>query len=172
MDNFLSESKLREIEELIRNDPVKAEYMTCKKNFCAIISNGTAVLGLGDIGGVAGMPVMEGKSVLFKEFGNADVMPICWKEKDMYKMGRMVELISPTFGAINLEDIKAPECFFIETYGKTNASCPVFHDDQHGTAIVTLAGLINCMKLCPDRSPSTIKVIINGAGAAGLSICQ
>jgi malic enzyme len=172
LDHVLSDSKLKEVEDLIRADPDKADYMTCKKNFCAIISNGTAILGLGKIGGLAGMPVMEGKSVLFKEFGAADVMPICFHEMDPPKFVHLVEMISTTFGAINLEDIKAPDCFYIEKTLKETASCPVFHDDQHGTAIVVLAALINSLRLMQDKKANELKVVINGGGAAGLSICQ
>ena len=171
LDKLLSESNLKKIYNIIKEDPSKAEYMTCKKNFCAIITNGTAVLGFGNIGGLAGMPVMEGKSVLFKEFGNSDVMPICFKELDKVKVSKMVERISPIFGAINLEDIKAPDCFYIERYLNKHASCPVFHDDQHGTAVVVLAALINSLKILKKKA-SDIKIIINGGGAAGISICE
>jgi len=171
LDLVFHEDRLKRIEELIREDPKKAEYMTCRKNFCGIVTNGTAILGLGAIGGLAGMPVMEGKSVLFKEFGNADVMPICLYEKDPHKLALLVEKMSPTFGAINLEDIKGPDCFYVENYLKRNAVCPVFHDDQHGTAIVVLAGLINALRLKGTHKNKT-KIVISGAGAAGLCITQ
>lgn len=171
LDKVLSDENLAKVSKKIQSDPIAAEFMTCKKNFCAIISEGSAVLGLGNIGGLASLPVMEGKSVLFKEFGNADVMPICFKEQSKEKVAEMICRISPIFGAINLEDISGRTCFWIENYCKKNAFCPIFHDDQHGTAIVVLAGLINCLKLM-DKKPNEIKIVINGVGAAGTSICE
>jgi len=136
----------------------------------AIITNGTAILGLGDIGAVSGMPVMEGKSVLFKLYGGTDIIPICIEEKDSEKMITLIKRILPGLSIINLEDIKAPNCFTIENELNNFAEFPVFHDDQHGTAVVTLAGIINASKLKKVEDRSKLKIVMNGAGAAGLSV--
>ena len=142
---------------------------TSKGNLVAVVTDGTAVLGLGDIGPEAGMPVMEGKAVLFKEFGGVDAFPICLGTKDVDEIVKTVKLISPGFGGINLEDISAPRCFEIERRLKEELDIPVFHDDQHGTAIVVLAGILNSMKITGQKL-SDMKVVINGAGAAGTAI--
>jgi malate dehydrogenase (oxaloacetate-decarboxylating) len=137
----------------------------------AVVSDGTAVLGLGDIGPEAAIPVMEGKAVLFKEFGNVDAFPICLDTKDVDEIVETVKRIAPVFGGINLEDISAPRCFEIERRLKEELDIPVFHDDQHGTAIVVSAGLINALKLAGKKF-SEANVVINGAGSAGISICK
>lgn len=155
----------------IKEDKSKVYDYTMKGNTVAVVTNGTAVLGLGDIGAEAGLPVMEGKALLFKEFGGIDAFPICLDTKDPDKIIETVKLIAPTFGGINLEDIKAPECFYIEKRLKEEMDIPVFHDDQHGTAVVVLAGLYNALKLV-DKKLEEIKIVINGAGAAGISICK
>ena len=142
---------------------------TFKGNTVAVVTDGTAVLGLGDIGPEAGLPVMEGKCVLFKKFGNVDAVPICLDTKDVDEIVETVARIAPTFGGINLEDISAPRCFEVERRLKERLSIPVFHDDQHGTAIVLLAALINSLKLT-GKKMEEIKIIINGAGAAGTAI--
>jgi len=142
---------------------------TMKGNTVAVVTDGTAVLGLGDIGPEAAMPVMEGKCVLFKEFADVDAFPICINSKDPDDIVKTVELISPGLGGINLEDISAPRCFEIEERLKKSLSIPVFHDDQHGTAIVVLAGLINSLKLTGKKKES-VRVVINGAGSAGIAI--
>jgi malate dehydrogenase (oxaloacetate-decarboxylating) len=144
---------------------------TAKGNLVAVVTDGTAVLGLGDIGPKAAMPVMEGKAILFKEFGNVDAFPICIDSKDVEEIIKTVKLIAPTFGGINLEDIGAPRCFEIENRLKEELDIPVFHDDQHGTAIVTSAGLINALKIVKKKMED-ITVVINGAGAAGTSIAK
>lgn len=144
------------------------EY-TSKGNLVAVVSDGTAVLGLGDIGPYAAIPVMEGKSVLFKEFGGVDSFPICVKTKDPDEIVKIVEMIEPVFGGINLEDISAPRCFEIERKLKEKLSIPVFHDDQHGTAIIVLAGLMNALRLIGKKMEDLI-VVINGSGAAGIAI--
>ncbi|PIN81661.1 NAD-dependent malic enzyme [Candidatus Woesearchaeota archaeon CG10_big_fil_rev_8_21_14_0_10_32_9] len=144
---------------------------TIKGNTIAIVTDGTAVLGLGDIGPEAGLPVMEGKALLFKEFGGVDAFPIAIDSKDVEDIIKTVKLISPGFGGINLEDISAPRCFEIETRLKKELNIPVFHDDQHGTAIVVLAGLINSLKLA-GKSFDSIKVVLSGAGAAGTAITK
>ncbi|NFN86730.1 NADP-dependent malic enzyme [Clostridium sporogenes] len=146
------------------------EY-TMKGNTVAVVTNGTAVLGLGDIGPYAGLPVMEGKALLFKEFANIDSFPICIDSKDPDDIIKTVKLIAPGFGGINLEDIKAPECFYIEQKLKDELDIPVFHDDQHGTAIVVLAGIYNALKLVGKKLEEA-KIVINGAGSAGISICK
>lgn len=146
------------------------EY-TSKGNLVAVVSDGTAVLGLGDIGPYAALPVMEGKAALFKEFADVDAFPICLNTKDTEEIIRTVKLLEPTFGGINLEDISAPRCFEIEARLKEELDIPVFHDDQHGTAIVVLAGLINAVKL-KNVSFSDLKVVINGSGAAGIAIAK
>ena len=145
--------------------------LTRRWNTVPVITDGTAVLGLGDIGPEAGLPVMEGKSVLFKTFGDIDSYPLCIKSKDTEEIIRTIKLMSGSWGGINLEDISAPRCFEIETRLKEELDIPVFHDDQHGTAIVTLAALINALKLV-DKKIGDIKIVINGAGAAGISICK
>ncbi len=142
--------------------------LTRRSNLVAVITDGTAVLGLGDIGGLAGMPVMEGKCCLFKEFAGVDAFPLCVKSKDTDEIVRTIELISDSFGGVNLEDIAAPRCFEIERKLKERLDIPVFHDDQHGTAVVG-AALINAAK-CAGKSLSELTVVINGAGAAGIAI--
>lgn len=144
---------------------------TSKGNLVAVVTDGTAVLGLGDIGPKAGMPVMEGKALLFKEFANVDAFPICLDTKNVDEIVQTVKMIAPTFGGINLEDISAPRCFEIEEKLKKILDIPVFHDDQHGTAIVVLAGLINALKIV-NKKLSDIKIVINGAGAAGTAIAM
>lgn len=153
----------------IQKDPDLAYKYTRKGNLVAVITDGTAVLGLGDIGGLAGMPVMEGKCCLFKEFGGVDAFPLCVKSKDADEIVRTIELISDSFGGINLEDISAPRCFEIERKLKEKLDIPVFHDDQHGTAIVVGAALINAVK-CAGKKLGDITVVINGAGSAGIAI--
>ena len=144
---------------------------TAKGNLVAVITDGTAVLGLGDIGPLAAMPVMEGKAILFKEFANVDAFPICLDTKDIEEIIKTVKYLAPTFGGINLEDISAPRCFEIERRLKEELDIPVFHDDQHGTAIVVLAGVINALKVV-GKNIDIAKVVINGAGSAGISICK
>lgn len=144
---------------------------TNKGNFVAVVTDGTAVLGLGDIGPMAGMPVMEGKSILFKEFGGVDAFPICLASKDVEDIVQTVKMIAPTFGGINLEDISAPRCFEIEDRLKAELDIPVFHDDQHGTAVVTAAGLVNALKIV-NKKIEDITVVINGSGAAGIAIAK
>ncbi|MCM3715039.1 NAD(P)-dependent malic enzyme [Halalkalibacter oceani] len=146
------------------------EY-TMKGNMVAVVSNGTAVLGLGNIGPEASLPVMEGKAVLFKSFAGVDSFPICLRTTDIDKIVETVKLMEPTFGGVNLEDIAAPDCFEIEERLKKETNIPIFHDDQHGTAIVTLAGLINALKLT-GKKMSEIKVVANGAGSAGIAIIK
>ena len=144
---------------------------TIKGNLVAVVTDGTAVLGLGDIGPEAALPVMEGKALLLKRFSNVDAVPICLDTKDVDEIVRTVKLISPTFGAINLEDISAPRCFEIEERLRAECNIPIFHDDQHGTAIVVGAGLINALKIVPKQK-ETLKIVINGAGAAGIAILK
>jgi malate dehydrogenase (oxaloacetate-decarboxylating) len=155
----------------IHLDALRVYKYTRKGNLVAVVSDGTSVLGLGDIGPEASMPVMEGKCVLFKHFGNVDAFPICLDTKDSDEIVKIVRAIAPSFGGINLEDIAAPRCFEIEARLKKELTIPVFHDDQHGTAIVVLAGMINAMKIV-KKELSTIKVVINGAGAAGIAITK
>lgn len=155
----------------IQKDYKKSWELTRKWNMVAVITDGTAVLGLGDIGPEAGMPVMEGKSVLFKEFGDVDAFPICVRTKDVDEFVQTVYNISGSFGGINLEDISAPRCFEIEEKLKAKCDIPVFHDDQHGTAIVTSAAIINSMKII-NKSIGDCKAVINGAGAAGIAIAK
>lgn len=155
----------------IHKDPSKVYTYTRKWNTVAVISDGTAVLGLGDIGPMAALPVMEGKSVLFKEFGNVDAFPIVLDTKNVDEIVETVANIAPTLGGINLEDISAPRCFEVEQKLKERLNIPVFHDDQHGTAIVVLSGLINALKVV-NKELSNIKVVINGAGSAGTAICK
>ena len=153
----------------IARDPELSYKLTRRNNLVAVITDGTAVLGLGDIGGLAGMPVMEGKCCLFKEFADVDAFPLCIKSKDPDEIVRTIELISDSFGGINLEDISAPRCFEIEAKLKERLDIPVFHDDQHGTAIVVGAAMLNAVKLAGKRL-SDITVVINGAGSAGIAI--
>lgn len=152
----------------IHQDPEKAFTLTIKKNCVAVVTDGTAVLGLGDIGPAAAMPVMEGKAMLFKEFAGVDAFPICLSTKDPDEIVRTVKAISTAFGGINLEDISAPRCFEIEDRLKEELDIPVFHDDQHGTAVVVLAALINALKIV-HKEMGRIKVIVNGVGAAGVA---
>ena len=144
---------------------------TAKGNLVAVVTDGTAVLGLGDIGPEAAMPVMEGKAILFKEFADVDAFPICLDTKDTEEIIRTVKLLAPTFGGINLEDISAPRCFEIETRLRQELDIPVFHDDQHGTAIVVSAGLLNALKLV-GKKMEDVNIVINGAGSAGISIAK
>lgn len=153
----------------IQEDPELSFSLTRRANLVAVITDGTAVLGLGDIGGLAGMPVMEGKCCLFKEFAGVDAFPLCVKSRDTDEIVRTIELISDSFGGINLEDIAAPRCFEIEKRLKEKLDIPVFHDDQHGTAVVVGAALINAAK-CAGKKLSELTVVINGAGAAGIAI--
>ena len=155
----------------IQKDVEKSYELTRRHNICAVITDGTAVLGLGDIGPEAGMPVMEGKSVLFKAFGDVDAFPLCIKSKDVDEIVNTVYLISGSFGGVNLEDISAPRCFEIERKLKEKCDIPIFHDDQHGTAIVTLAGLLNAMKLI-GKKKEEVKIVTSGAGAAAISIVK
>jgi len=159
------------ISKAIAEDKEKAHNLTIKKNSVAVVSDGSAVLGLGDIGPEAAMPVMEGKAMLLKEFADIDGFPICLDTKDVDDIVRSVELMAPTFGGINLEDISAPRCFHIEDRLKESLDIPVFHDDQHGTAIVTMAATINALKIV-DKKLEDIKVVIVGAGAAGVAITK
>ncbi len=154
--------------EAIHKDPEKAFNLTIKKNTVAVISDGTAVLGLGDIGPAAAMPVMEGKAQLFKEFGGVDAFPICLNTKDPHEIVQTIKNISVAFGGINLEDISAPRCFEIEERLKEELDIPVFHDDQHGTAVVVLAALINALKIVGKRMED-VKLVVNGVGAAGVA---
>jgi len=152
----------------IHEDPKRAFSLTIKRNTVAVVSDGTAVLGLGDIGPEAAMPVMEGKAVLFKEFGEVDAFPICLATKDANEIVNTVKYIAPTFGGINLEDISAPRCFEIEDRLKKEIDIPVFHDDQHGTAVVVLAALINALKIV-KKEFSDLKVVVSGVGASGVA---
>src|SRR5215218_4869275 len=154
--------------EAIHKDPEKAFNLTIKKNTVAVVSDGTAVLGLGDIGAAAAMPVMEGKCQLFKEFGGVDAFPICLNTKDPHEIVQTIKNIAVAFGGINLEDISAPRCFEIEDRLKEELDIPVFHDDQHGTAVVVLAALINALKIV-GKTMENIKVVVNGVGAAGVA---
>ena len=155
----------------IAADPREVYRYTAKGNLVAVVSDGTAVLGLGDIGPEAAMPVMEGKAILFKEFADVDAFPICLATKDVEEIVRTVKYLAPTFGGINLEDISAPRCFEIERRLKEELDIPVFHDDQHGTAIVVSAGLLNALKLVGKRMED-VNIVINGAGSAGISIAR
>jgi malate dehydrogenase (oxaloacetate-decarboxylating) len=154
--------------EAIHRDPEKAYALTIKRNTVAVVSDGTAVLGLGDIGPAAAMPVMEGKAMLFKEFAGVDAFPVCLSTKDPDEIVRTVKTIATAFGGINLEDISAPRCFQIEERLKEELDIPVFHDDQHGTAVVVLAALINAVKIVGKRMED-LKVVVNGTGAAGVA---
>ena len=155
----------------IKEDINKSYELTRRHNLCAVITDGSAVLGLGDIGPEAGMPVMEGKCVLFKSFGGVDAFPLCVRTKDVDEFVQTVYNISGSFGGINLEDISAPRCFEIEQKLKEKCDIPVFHDDQHGTAVIVLAGLTNALRLV-GKDKETAKVVINGIGAAGSSVCR
>ncbi|MFW6678915.1 NAD(P)-dependent malic enzyme [Lacrimispora sp. AGF001] len=155
----------------IRDDKSEVYRYTAKGNLVAVVTDGTAVLGLGDIGPEAAMPVMEGKSILFKEFGGVDAFPICLDTKDTEEIIKTVRYLAPGFGGINLEDISAPRCFEIERRLKEELDIPVFHDDQHGTAIVVSAGIINALKVV-GKKIDEVKAVINGAGSAGISICK
>ncbi len=155
----------------IHENPLDVYKYTIKANTVAVVSDGTAVLGLGDIGPLAAMPVMEGKSILFKRFGNVDAFPICLDTKDVDEIVETVKRMAPTFGGINLEDISAPRCFEIEERLKKELDIPVFHDDQHGTAIVVSAGIMNALKLT-GKKMEEVTAVVNGAGAAGISITK
>ena len=155
----------------ISKDVNKSYDLTRRHNLCAVVTDGTAVLGLGDIGPEAGMPVMEGKCVLFKAFGDVDAFPLCVKSKDVDEIVNTVYMISGSFGGVNLEDIAAPRCFEIERKLKEKCDIPIFHDDQHGTAIVTLAGLINALKVV-GKKKEDVKIVTSGAGAAAISIVK
>lgn len=155
----------------IQKDVNKSYELTRRWNMCLVVTDGTAVLGLGDIGPEAGMPVMEGKCVLFKEFGDVDAFPLCIKSKDVDEIVKTIYLISGSFGGVNLEDIAAPRCFEIEDKLKELCDIPIFHDDQHGTAVITLAGLINALKITKKKKED-VKIAINGAGAAAISITK
>ncbi|MFA6298076.1 MAG: NADP-dependent malic enzyme [Nocardioides sp.] len=157
--------------EAIAADPSMTQHYTWVPNVVAIVSDGTAVLGLGDIGPAAAMPVMEGKAVLFKQFGGVDAVPICLDTTDVEEIIETVVRLAPSFGGINLEDISAPRCFEIEDRLKERLDIPVFHDDQHGTAVVALAALTNALKLT-GRSPEGTRVVISGAGAAGVAVAR
>ena len=154
---------------VIKDNPEKSYELTRRSNLVAVITDGTAVLGLGDIGPEAGMPVMEGKCVLFKEFADVDAFPLCIKTKDVDELVETIYNISGSFGGINLEDISAPRCFEVERRLKEKCDIPVFHDDQHGTAIVVSAAILNALKLV-KKDISKVKVVINGAGSAGTAI--
>ena len=155
----------------IQKDVEKSYDLTRRWNMCLVVTDGTAVLGLGDIGPEAGMPVMEGKCALFKAFGDVDAFPLCIKSKDVDEIVRTIYLISGSFGGINLEDIAAPRCFEIEEKLKKLCDIPVFHDDQHGTAVVVLAGIINGLKVT-GKDKEKCRVVVNGAGSAGVAITK
>ena len=155
----------------IQKDISKSYTLTRRHNLCAVITDGTAVLGLGDIGPEAGMPVMEGKCVLFKSFGDVDAFPLCVKSKDVDEIVHTIALISGSFGGINLEDISAPRCFEIERKLKEVCDIPIFHDDQHGTAVITLAGMMNALKVV-GKKKEEVRIVTSGAGAAAISIVK
>ena len=155
----------------IQKDVNKSYELTRRHNLCAVITDGTAVLGLGDIGPEAGMPVMEGKCALFKSFGDVDAIPLCVKSKDVDEFVNAVYLMSGSFGGINLEDISAPRCFEIERKLKEKCDIPIFHDDQHGTAVITLAGLTNALKVV-GKKKEDVKIVTSGAGAAAIAIVK
>ena len=155
----------------IQKDVDKSYELTRRWNLCLVVTDGSAVLGLGDIGPEAGMPVMEGKCVLFKEFGGVDAFPLCIKSHDVDEIVRTIQLISGSFGGVNLEDISAPRCFEIERKLKECCDIPIFHDDQHGTAVITLAGLTNALKVVGKRLDE-VRIVMNGAGAAAIAIAK
>lgn len=155
----------------IQKDPEKSYELTRRHNMCLVVTDGSAVLGLGDIGPEAGMPVMEGKCVLFKAFGDVDAFPLCIKSEDVDTIVETIYQISGSFGGINLEDISAPRCFEIEKKLKERCDIPIFHDDQHGTAVITLAGLMNALKVV-HKNLEEIRVVVNGAGAAAIAISR
>ncbi|MGI5901261.1 MAG: NAD(P)-dependent malic enzyme [Desulfitobacteriia bacterium] len=157
--------------KVIHAQPEKVYDYTMKGNTVAVVSDGTAVLGLGNIGAEAALPVMEGKAVLFKSFAGVDAFPICLKTTDIDEIIETIKLLEPTFGGVNLEDIAAPNCFIIEKRLEKETKIPIFHDDQHGTAIVTAAGLVNALKLA-QKKMSEIRIVVNGAGAAGIAIIK
>lgn len=160
-----------EVCRVIAQDPEAAYTYTLKKNTVAIVSDGSAILGLGNLGAKAAIPVMEGKAILFKQFGGVDAFPLCLETQDTEEIIKAVKQIAPVFGAINLEDIAAPRCFEIERRLRAELDIPVMHDDQHGTAVVVLAGLINALKLRGGEK-STVKIVFSGAGAAGTAIAE
>ena len=155
----------------IKENPDDVYKYTCKRNMVAVVSDGTAVLGLGNIGAAASIPVMEGKAILFKEFGNVDAFPICVDTMDIDDIVKTVKLLEPVFGGINLEDINSPRCIEIENRLKQELDIPVFHDDQHGTAIIVSAGILNAAKLA-DKKIEDLEIVINGAGSAGMAIAK
>ena len=155
----------------IQKDVNKSYDLTRRWNTVAVVTDGTAVLGLGDIGPEAGMPVMEGKCVLFKAFGGVDAIPLCVRTKDVDEIVKTVALLAGSFGGINLEDISAPRCFEIEKKLKECTDIPIFHDDQHGTAVITLAGLMNALKVV-GKKIEDVKIVTSGAGAAGIAIIK
>ena len=155
----------------IQRDVDKSYELTRRWNLCLVVTDGSAVLGLGDIGPEAGMPVMEGKCVLFKEFGGVDAFPLCIRSHDVDEIVRTIQLISGSFGGVNLEDIAAPRCFEIEKKLKECCDIPIFHDDQHGTAVITLAGLTNALKVV-DKQFDEVRIVMNGAGAAAIAIAR
>lgn len=155
----------------IAEDPRKAYSLTMKRNTVAVVSDGTAVLGLGDIGPEAAMPVMEGKAMLFKQLANIDAFPLCLNTKDPEEIINIVKAVSPGFGGINLEDISSPRCFEIERRLAEELDIPVFHDDQHGTSVVAFAGLLNALKVV-NKSIENARIVVVGIGAAGVSICN
>lgn len=155
----------------IQKDVNKSYELTRRWNTVAVVTDGTAVLGLGDIGPEAGMPVMEGKCVLFKEFGGVDAIPLCVRSKDVDDIVKTVTLLAGSFGGVNLEDISAPRCFEIEEKLKESCDIPIFHDDQHGTAVITMAGMLNALKVV-DKKLEDVKIVTSGAGAAGIAIIK
>lgn len=171
LNEYISWENMEKISQIIIENPDEVFELTCKNNYGAIFTDGTSILGLGDIGALAGMPVMEGKSVLFKYFGGTSIAPFCIQTNNNDKFISIVQRASPSFCIINLEDIKGPDCFDIETRLFDLVDCPIFHDDQHGTAIVVLAGLINAIKLRGNK-PDEVKIVMNGAGASGIAACR
>src|ERR1700744_3040212 len=159
------------VAQAIHEDPASAWTLTIKGNTVAVVTDGTAVLGLGDVGPAAAMPVMEGKAVLFKEFGGVDAFPLCVASKDVDSIVEFVKMAAPAFGGINLEDIAAPRCFEIERRLRADLDIPVFHDDQHGTAIVVLAALMNALRVVGKRAED-VKIVVVGAGAAGVACTE